>query len=291
MSKPLVSVVTPSYCTSRFIAETIESVKSQDYPCIEHLVMDGGSNDDTVDILKRYPHLVWVSEPDRGQSHALNKGFSMAKGEIFGWLNSDDTYNPGIVSRAVLYLTNNPDMDMVYSDLNIIDDQSLPIRYCASRPFDLNALLSNNYIYQPTVFFRRAVYEELGGVDETLHYSMDREYWLRIGNQFKIGYIPYYVGANLRIYPGTKTYEHPSRFVHDWLNVLDRTITDPAYRDVPLAVKNNAIEKTRVRLLVENIRKARHCREPRIAFENIYQLCLQHWQYILKYPFTRLSLR
>ena len=98
---PLVSVVTPSYNQGRYIEETIQSVLNQDYFRIEHIVVDGGSTDETLSVLKKYPHLKWVSEPDRGQSHAINKGFQIAKGEIAAWLNSDDTYLPGAVTAAV----------------------------------------------------------------------------------------------------------------------------------------------------------------------------------------------
>ena len=114
-SQPLVSVVTPSFNQAAFIEETIQSVLKQDYPHIEHIVVDGGSTDGTVDILQRYPHLRWISEPDCGQSDALNKGFAMARGEILGWLNSDDTYNAGGVSTGLHCEVSHPVLALVYS--------------------------------------------------------------------------------------------------------------------------------------------------------------------------------
>src|SRR5512137_1476425 len=118
---PLVSVVTPSYNAMPYIKDTIESINNQDYPAIEHIIMDGNSTDGTQELLRQYPNLIWVSEPDRGQSHALNKAFKLVHGDIIGWLNADDTYQPGAIATAVKNLSENPEYDLVYSDLQIID--------------------------------------------------------------------------------------------------------------------------------------------------------------------------
>ena len=120
----LVSIVTPSYNQSRFIEDTIRSVLSQDYPQIEYMIVDGGSTDGSVEIIKRYEDQLawWVSERDQGQTDAINKGFARATGDILAWLNSDDTYEPGAVSAAVKYLQEHPEVGMVYGDCNYIDE-------------------------------------------------------------------------------------------------------------------------------------------------------------------------
>src|SRR4030042_1306962 len=117
---PLVPIVPPSLNKGRFIEETILSIKNQTYPRIEHIVIDGGSTDETLDILKKYSNsLIWISEPDKGQSDAINKGWRMAKGDILGWLNADDTYMPWAVETAVRFFAENPDVGMVYGRCNI----------------------------------------------------------------------------------------------------------------------------------------------------------------------------
>jgi glycosyltransferase involved in cell wall biosynthesis len=219
---PLVSVVTPSYNSGRFIAETIESVRNQDYPSIEHIVIDGGSNDGTVEILKRCPQLQWVSEPDSGQSEALNKGFRCAKGEIIGWLNADDTYEPGAVAAAELFLREHEEVDLIYTKCRVVDGQGIFIRMAQSGPFQLEELLVKNFVKQPTVFMRRRVIEALGGVHENLHYVMDRELWLRAGLAFRLEFLPEKIFANFRLDKGTKSHDHIVCFHQEWLNVLDK---------------------------------------------------------------------
>ena len=204
---PLVSVITPSFNQGRFIKETIESVLGQDYPNIEYLVIDGGSTDNTLEILRKYgDRLTWVSESDKGQTDAINKGFRRARGEIVCWLNSDDTYEPGAISRAVEYFLAHPDVMMVYGEGNEIDDAGgLIQRFPATQEFDLWALIYIwDYILQPTTFFRKKIFDEIDLPDENLHWCMDWDLWIRIGRRFKIAYVDY-VFANSRLYAATKT--------------------------------------------------------------------------------------
>lgn len=287
MNSPLVSIVTPSFKSAYYITETIESVKQQDYPHIEHIVVDGGSQDGTLEILKRYPHLVWVSEADNGQSHALNKGFKLARGEIIGWLNADDTFTPMAVSTAVRFLMGNPEAAAIYSDQNIVDEKDAFVRYSRSKPFDLSALFLENFIGQPTVFLRRCLVEELGGVGESLHYSMDREFWLRIGSKYQMHYLPNFASANFRLHRGTKTFQDKPRFHAEWMRVMEQAISDPRYRDVPMSVKRLAIQQAHVRLRVANMENAVAACEFKRFFSELLQLVTESWGYILRYPLKK----
>lgn len=244
--RPLVSVVTPSYQAMPYIIRAIESVRVQDYLFMEHIIFDGGSTDGTLEVLQGYPELVWVSEPDRGQSDALNKGFRRAGGEIIGWLNADDTYQPGAIAAAVKFLVENPDVDLVYSDLRIIDETDELIGLTKSQPFQLEKLLLRNFIKQTTVFMRRRVLDLLGGVDEDLHYVMDREFWLRAGMAgFKMHYLENQTLANFRLIPGTKSYEHVPQFRAEWVHVLEKAFVLPALRHIPISVREDILRKTK----------------------------------------------
>ncbi len=188
----LVSIITPSYNQGGFIEETIKSVLSQDYPEIEYIVIDGGSTDNTVEILKKYEgRIKWVSEKDRGQSDAINKGFGMAKGEIFAWLNSDDVYIKGAVSKAVAFLNANPDADMLYGKAMFCDEGSKIIgEYNPPEVFDYKMLAVSNSICQPSTFFRRDAFLDVGGIDLTLHHLMDHDLWMKMAKRFKVAYLP-----------------------------------------------------------------------------------------------------
>lgn len=205
--RPLVSIITPSYNQARFIEATINSVLSQNYPHIEYLIIDGGSTDGTLDILLRYEgRLRWLSEPDTGQSEAINKGFRIAQGEVVAWLNSDDTYLPGTVTKVVDYLESHPEVMMVYGEGYEIDALGrIRQRFPATEPFNLWRLIYyTDYILQQTVFIRREVFNEIGMLDESLHYGMDWDLFIRVGKRFKVAYIPEYL-ANLREHSATKS--------------------------------------------------------------------------------------
>jgi glycosyltransferase involved in cell wall biosynthesis len=206
--------------------------------------MDGGSKDGTVELLQQYPHLVWESEPDCGQSHALNKAFARARGEIIGWLNADDTYQPEAIHTAVAYLREHPEADLLYSDLRIIDEKGETIGYTKADSFDLVRLLTDNMVKQPTVFMRRAVLEKLSGVNETFHYVMDRELWLRAGTIYNLVYLPGKVLANFRMIPGTKTFEHALKFHLEWLQTLKVAFQQPEFSHINHKIKQNALRQT-----------------------------------------------
>ncbi len=204
---PLVTIVTPCYNSAQFIEETVQSVLAQTYAHIEYIVMDGGSADGTREILERYAdRLTFISEPDNGQSDAINKGWRMAKGDILAWLNADDLYLPDTVEKAVAHIEQFPGTHWVYgySETLNADGRPHPFRHPVCE-WDYHKLLNqNDYVIQPTVFLRRAVVEEMGYLREDLHYMMDYEYWLRIGKQYPGKLVPE-IRVLVKRYRATKT--------------------------------------------------------------------------------------
>jgi GT2 family glycosyltransferase len=194
-----ISVVTPSFNQARFVERTIASVLGQQGEFeLEYLVVDGGSTDGTLDILRRHEgRLSWISEPDRGQSDALNKGFRRTSGEVLAWLNSDDVYEPGALAAAAAALGPGG-ARWCFGDCKVIDEQDREIRSAVtawkaflSRRYSFPWLLgSGNFISQPAVFFRRDLLEEVGGPDERYHLAMDYDLWLRFARVAEPAYLP-----------------------------------------------------------------------------------------------------
>ena len=185
---PLVSIITPSYNQGQFIEETILSVKNQDYSNIEHIIVDGGSTDNTLEVLKKYEgtyNMCWISEPDEGHADAVNKGFAMAQGEIIGWLNSDDVYfDRGTISAVVEAFQEHPAADIVYGDCAYIWEDGTILRVQCVPNFRYSRLLRGCFLAQPAVFFRRHVIEN-HKLDKRLKIIIDYEYWLRIGDRYR----------------------------------------------------------------------------------------------------------
>jgi glycosyltransferase involved in cell wall biosynthesis len=208
-SWPRIGIVTPSFNQAEFIEETIRSVLLQGYPNQEYIIIDGGSKDSSVDVIKKYEKWVayWVSEPDRGQSHAINKGFHKTTGEIVAWINSDDLYTRDSFMNVGRYFTNNPDMDMVFGDCALIDDRGNQTgRLEAPYEFSLKQLIeTGDFIPQPSVFFTKKALKESGGLNESLHYSMDYELWIKIGLSHRVGNIHTLLSA-FRKQPNQKTF-------------------------------------------------------------------------------------
>jgi glycosyltransferase involved in cell wall biosynthesis len=196
---PRITIVTPSFNQGKFIERTIESVLGQNYPHLEYIVVDGGSTDNTLEILKRYDdRLQWISEKDSGQSEAINKGFCMAKGEIVAWLNSDDVYLPGALETAGKYFAANPDVMMIYGEGYMTDENDTTRkRFPFTEPkFDLWKLIYyGDYILQQSTFFRRSVFDTIEMLGESLHYTMDWDLFIRIGKRFQVDYVPDYLGC------------------------------------------------------------------------------------------------
>jgi glycosyltransferase involved in cell wall biosynthesis len=194
-----ITVITPSFNQGKFIRKTIESVLSQDYPNIEYFVIDGGSQDETLEVLRSYGDKVrWISEKDSGQSEAINKGFRMATGDILCWINSDDVLLPGALRKVAEYFAAHPEVAMVYGEGYMIDEQdNIKQRFPFTEPkFDLWKLVYvGDYLLQQSTFFRRSVFEVTPMLDEKLHYGLDWDLFIRIGKRFPVHYIPEYLGS------------------------------------------------------------------------------------------------
>ena len=190
--KNLVSIITPSYNQGRFIEDTLLSVKNQDYPNIEHIVVDGGSTDKTLEILRKYENqydLKWISESDEGQSDAVNKGFRMAKGEIIGWINSDDGYfDVSAISSVVKFFDKYDDADVIYGDVVRINENNLILFIIKNRNFNYNYLKKTCFIWQPAAFFRRKIIDNFE-LNTSLDIAMDYDFWLRIGKKHRFQYV------------------------------------------------------------------------------------------------------
>jgi glycosyltransferase involved in cell wall biosynthesis len=194
MADPLtLSIVTPSFNTGRYLGAAVASVLAQDWPRIDYLVMDGGSTDNSLVVLRSFGDKVrWISEKDHGQSDAINKGFSLTTGQVLAWLNADDAYVPGAVRTAMEFLEAHPDVAMVYGDADYIDAGGKLIAPCAHiEPFSFHRLLHySDYIVQPAAFFRRSAFEAAGGLDASLNWTMDYDLWLKIARHGKVAYMP-----------------------------------------------------------------------------------------------------
>lgn len=219
---PLVTVVTPSFNQGRFIHHTIKSVLSQNYPNLEYIVMDGGSTDETLDILKSYgDRLQWVSGPDGGQTEAINKGWKRSKGDILAWLNSDDIYQAGAIEKAVTYFVNHPEIGVVYGEGSYIDERNGVIAPYPTEAFSRDRLFETCFICQPACFIRRNVPECVGYLDESLHYCMDYDLWIRAADKFQFGYLKAEL-AQLRLHGEAKSLRARPKMYKEALDVLYR---------------------------------------------------------------------
>jgi len=203
---PKISVITPSLNQGKFIERTLQSVVDQAYPAIEHIAIDGGSTDNTIEILKKFdPHFsYWVTEPDQGQTHAVNKGLKRASGDIIGWLNSDDVYYPGALHHVAEIFDSHPEINFIYGMADHIDADDQVMEPYYTEEWDYERLKTLCFICQPAVFFRQSVLSQHGLLDEHLNYCMDYEFWLRCGAKEEFLYIKRPL-AGSRLYPENKT--------------------------------------------------------------------------------------
>jgi glycosyltransferase involved in cell wall biosynthesis len=219
---PPVSIVTPSFNMAQYLPEAIESVLSQNYPRIEYIVVDGGSTDATAEILQTYgDRLRLFTGKDKGPSDAAHRGFREATGEIFAWLNADDTYLPGAIRTGVEYLLDHPEVDVVYGEGNWIDEQGAVIRRYPTLPFDAKTLERDCFICQPASFIRASSYRRCG-LDPDVNRSFDYDLWIRMAKlNFRFASIPQHL-ANSRMHSGAKTLSERHEVFHASMRLLMR---------------------------------------------------------------------
>jgi glycosyltransferase involved in cell wall biosynthesis len=204
---PKISIVTPSFNQGKFIESAIQSVLKQNYPNFEHIILDNCSTDRTVDILQQYPHLIWQSKPDRGQSDALNQGFRLATGDIIGWLNADDLYLSQCFDKITSSLANSPQSDIAYGDYRWINEAGEIMQWRKELDFDFFLLKYLHVLYIPSTstFFRRRIFEDQNFLDISLKYSMDYEFFLRLAQkQYKFIHVDSYL-ADFRWHQESKS--------------------------------------------------------------------------------------
>jgi len=229
---PKISVITPSYNQARFIEQTIQSVIDQNYPDLEFLVIDGGSNDGTLEILKKYKSLLtWVSEPDFGQSHAINKGFKKATGDVVTFLNSDDLYEPETLHSVGHYFAAHPEAMWLSGKCINIDENGKEIRqrirlyknfWLRLNNFSILKIL--NYISQPSTFWRRSALNKIGYLNDQLYYTMDYDYWLRLGQHYPL-HVLYKDLSRFRIHSSSKSGTTTFRQFDEELKVVQQYYT------------------------------------------------------------------
>lgn len=221
---PTFSVITPSFRQGAFLERTIQSVLAQQsvnfaVDC-EYVVCDGGSDDNTVEILQRYgDRLRWISEPDQGQADAINKGLAMTSGEIIAWINSDDLYYPQAFAQVQAFFADNGDVDVVYGQAQWVDEHDQLIESFPTEVWNYRRLFQTCYLCQPAVFFRRRLIDQLGPLDVSLHYCLDYELWLRYGRQAKFYYLPVPLAAS-RLHRENKTLGQAAAMHSEVLHML-----------------------------------------------------------------------
>jgi glycosyltransferase involved in cell wall biosynthesis len=207
-----VSVITPSFNQGRFIERTIQSVLTQGYQNFEYFIFDGGSTDETLPILEFYQtnhdRFKYISESDRGQAHAVNKGILRTDGDIIAWINSDDIYYANTFHKIIQIFQTYPHLSILYGQADHINEADEILEAYPVESWDYKRLTQTCYLCQPAVFFKRSIVDKMGLLDESFHYSIDYEFWLRCGKEFPFFYLDTKLAAS-RLYPQNKTLTNP----------------------------------------------------------------------------------
>ena len=236
------TVITPSYNQAAFLEETIQSVLTQDIPDLEYVVMDGGSTDGSAEIIRSHEKKLsgWVSEKDRGQADGVNKGAARTHGEIIGWLNSDDLYLPGTLRRIRDYFDAHPETDVVYGNVRSIDGEGNWFNTMKFEPYTLEDLMRFRVISQPGVFFRRSIWEAVGGLDFSYHYLLDHQLWLRMAVRTKFEYIPVDLAA-ARYHEAAKNRAHTEDFGKEAYRLADWLLNEDPFASRAEPIRNQII--------------------------------------------------
>ena len=230
--QPLVSIITPSFNQAKYLSAAYHSVVSQTYPNIEYSIVDGGSTDGSVEMIQNWAESKnnrlkwWISEKDKGQADAINKGFSRASGEIVAWLNSDDMYMKGAVEKAVGIFKDYPDVGLIFSDVFSIDAESKLINVMRYGDWNLRDLMKFNIIGQPGVFMRKRALEDAGFLNPEYNYLLDHHLWLRIASTNRIQHVNDLFAA-ARFHSEAKNVAHTEGFSKDAFRIVEWMKTDP----------------------------------------------------------------
>ena len=282
---PLVSIITPSFNQALYLEQTIQSVLAQDSPSLEYIIVDGGSTDGSLDIIRKHANQLawWVSEPDSGQADALNKGLQRASGEVVAWLNSDDLYLPGAVSAAVQALEANPAAGMVFGDAVTIDEKGTELNPLVFGNWGLQELMRFRIICQPAVFMRRAALEEAGYPDPAYHFLLDHLLWIQIARRSPVCHVAA-CWAAARHHPAAKNVRQAAGFGQEAFRILQWMQAQPDLQP-QLKKDRRRIEagayRLNARYLLDGGQPAESLRSYLSALWRSPRFTLQHWRRML----------